>query len=175
MRRLLATFFILGASVTSALADPTDDVRKALVNFAGVSSYHLTFESKAQKGEADFVKPDKMHMTAGPAEVITIADGTYVKVLGNWMKLPRPMPQMQNAMLGYVRDLSSKPQDVTVDDLGPKSVDGASYHAYTVTPKGGKPATVYIDGAGLLVRVDADEGSVKLSNFNAPVNIEAPI
>ena len=175
MRLLLAASFIALASVTSALADPTDDVRKALVNFANVTSYHMTFESKSQKGEADVVKPNKMHMVAGPMEMITIADGTYVKVQGNWMKLPRPMPQVQNAMFGYVHDLGAKPQDVTVEDLGSKTIDGAGYHAYKVTPNGGKPSTVYVDGSGLLARIVTDTGSVTFSKFNAPVKIEAPV
>jgi hypothetical protein len=181
MRRLFIAAAIVIASASGALAAPADEVGKALVNLGTATSYHMAIESsRGQKMDIDVVRPDKMHMMMPQAEMIMVAGGTYVKVNGNWMKLPRPMPQMQSAAVGYVQTLgNAKPSDVVVEDLGTKSVDGANYHAYKVTPKDGKPANVYVDGAGLVTRMDVTDQSgtsiVRFSKFNAPISIDAPL
>ncbi len=182
MRRfLIATAALVLASATSAFATPSDDVANAFMGLGTATSYHLAIQtSRGQTMDIDVAKPNKMHMTMAQMEMISIAGGTYVKVNGNWMKLPAPMPQMQSAAFGYVQALSNtKPSDVTVDDLGSKSVDGGTYHAYKVTAKDGKPATLYVDGSGVIARCDVIDQSgtsiVRFSKFNAPVSIEAPI
>jgi hypothetical protein len=179
MRVLLAAILALSAS-SAALADPTGDVQKALVAFGNASSYHIAVESpKAPKVEGDVSKPDRMHFTMGSSEMITIGGLTYVKAGGNWMRLPQAMPGMAGAALTYVQNLASRPLDAPVEDLGTKSVDGKSYHAYKVSPTGGRPTTIYVDGAGTVARIDVVEGDatsiVRLSNYNVPVKIEAPV
>ncbi len=180
MRGSIVAVFLVLATSAAALATPADDVAGAFAAWGKATSYHMAvITAKGQQMDGDFVRPDKMHLTMGPMEMITLADGTFVKMNGSWMRLPRPMPQMQSGALTYVEGLGRNPKDTTVEDLGTKSVDGASYHAYKVTPNGGKPSTVYVDGAGLVARVDVTEGDgtsiVRFSKYNAPVTIVAPI
>jgi hypothetical protein len=182
MRRfLIATAALVLASATSAFATPSDDVANAFMSLGTATSYHMAIQtSRGQTMDADVAKPNKMHVTMAQMEMISVAGGTYVKVNGNWMKLPTAIPQMQSPAFNYVQTLTnSKPSDVTVDDLGSKSVDGATYHAYKVTSKEGKPATMYVDGSGVIARIDVTDQSgtsiVRFSKFNAPVSIEAPI
>lgn len=183
MRRLILAASLAAAMAVPALADPAGDVRNAFLKFADASSYHIAVSSsRGPAGEGDFVKPDRMHMMMGPAEMIALPDATYVKAGGNWMKLPRPMPNALGPTLDYVKGISTgKPADLKVEDLGMKTVDGSSFHAYKVEPKDAAVSTVYVNGDGYVARIDAVEKGngatsvVKFSNYNAAIKIEAPI
>lgn len=181
MRRLFIAAAVVLASATGALATPTDDIGNAFIALGAATSYHIAIQARGQAMDIDMVKPNKMHMTNGQMEMISIAGAAYVKANGNWMKLPAAMPQqMQNAGFGYVQTLAdSKPNDVAVEDLGAKSVDGATYHAYKVTPKDGKVSNVYLDGSGVIARCDVTDQTgtsiIRFSKFNAPISIDAPM
>lgn len=184
MRPLLVASFFAVVTAAAALATPSDDVVNAFTEMASASSYHMAIQSaQGQTMDIDMVPPDKMHMLmgGGKAEMIRAAGATYVKVNGNWMKLPMGMPQMDQQMgaVSYVQSVGRNPKQARVDDLGSKSVDGATYHAYKVTPQDGKPATLYVDGSGYPARIDVSEGKgtsiVRFSKFNAPLTIDAPI
>lgn len=185
MRRLFAAVILsvcAAATTGIALATPSDDIANAFKNLAQASSYHMNVQtSQGQKMDIDMVPPNKMHMMMGPMEMIRLASATYMKVNGNWMKMPGAMPQMtqQGAAMTYVQTLGSHPNDAKVDDLGMQSVDGVSVHAYKVTPNSGQPATVYVDGSGRPARIDVTEKNgtsvVRFSNYNATLDIQAPI
>ena len=183
MRPLLVASFIAVVTAAAALATPSDDVVNAFTKMGSASSYHMAIESAQGQMDIDMVPPDKMHMlvSGGKMEMIRIAGSTYVKVNGNWMKLPMAMPQMDQQMgaVSYVQAVGSHPRQTQVDDLGSKSVDGATYHAFRLTPEKGEPATLYVDGSGYPARVDVTEGKstsiVRFSKFNAPLTISAPI
>lgn len=181
MRRSLVAAAIVLASATGAFATPSDDVGHAFIALGAATSYHVAIQARGQTMDIDMLKPNKIHMMTAQMEMISIAGAAYVKVNGTWMKLPAAMPQqMQNVGFGYVQTLAnSKPNDVTVEDLGPKSVDGATYHAYKVTPKDGKVSNVYLDGSGVIARCDVTDRSgtsiIRFSKFNAPISIDAPI
>jgi len=181
MRPLLLALFLAAATPAAALATPTDDVVNAFTKMGTASSYHMAIQSAQGSMDIDMVPPDKMHMMGAHVEMIRIGGATYVKVNGNWMKLPAAMPQMQQQMgaVSYVQSVGNNAKQAKVEDLGSRSLDGATYHAYKVTGQDAKPATLYVDGSGYPARVDVVEekgtSTVRFSKYNAPMTIAAPI
>jgi hypothetical protein len=182
MRRLIAASFFAVAAAAGAFATPTDDVANAFTKLGTATSYHMAVQT-AQGGsmDIDMVPPEKMHATMAQVEMIRVAGATYVKVNGNWMKLPSAVPQMaaQMGAVSYIQSVGNNPKQAQVEDLGMKTVDGASYHAYKVTPADGKPSTLYVDASGLPARVDVTEprwtSIVRFTKYNAPLSIDAQI
>ncbi len=182
MKRLLGVVALVCATTTAALADPTSDVKTAMTNLGNASSYHLTATAAGHTIAGDYVKPGKMHAAFGPMEVIQVDGATYVKLRSTWHHFAIPgasrLEQPFSMAKGFSGSASSK---IAVDDLGMKTVDGASLHAYLVKvashPE--KSSTVYVDSNAMPVRIEhtGSHGTevVTLSNFNAPVSIVAPI
>ncbi len=182
MKHLVAIVALVIASALPALADPQSDVVNAMTAFGKLTSYHIDATAgKDRSMSADVVNPGRMHVTAGPAEMIQIDGTTYVKFGGSWRQFAIPGMERIFSPVTYTQKLAAHKADVTVTDLGTKVVAGAPLHAYLV--KSGsvdRPATVYLDGTGALTRVETVDGTgnldvITFSNFNGPISIVAPI
>ena len=166
------------AAVAPASANPTDDVHAALLKFAALSSYEMTFGTGARTGTLDFVKPDAMHVTMGPVEMIRIRKATYVKQPPRgWMKIADVPAAGPAEMADRIREIANKPNGLSVTDLGMKNVDGETLHAYRVTQRNGSPSICYVARDGLPHRFQGERADsvVRLSKFNAVPAIRAPI
>lgn len=182
MIRMFALVALVVLSAAPALADATADVKSAFVALSKASSYHVaaTTASGGRPMSGDFVRPGKLHVTAGPMEMIVIDSATYVKMQGTWHEFAFPGADRMTGAFAHVQSYLKSHDDLAATDLGPKVVDGSTLHAYDV--KGGgsdKPATVYLDAGGNLVRIDATDGEgttiIRFSNVNGPITIVAPI
>ncbi len=181
MKPILLVAALLAIVVRPALADPQSDIVNAVLAFGKLTSYHVTVTARGHEIDGDVVNPGKMHVTAGPAEIIVIGKTSYVKVGSSWHEFTIPGMDRMFAPLTYAQNLGTHRADIVVTDLGEKTVDGTLLHAYSVrTSADDKPATVYVDASGTMRRVEVSstEGGlavVTFSNFNAPVTIAPPI
>lgn len=182
MHRLLASLAFVALAALTALpgaADPaTDAVRNAFVAFSHATSYHVNVQAQGKTVNGDVVPPDKYHFIVPPTELIVIGSYTYVKLNGAWRQFNAAGFAGFTAPLDRVKAMTASPDSVKVTDLGMKTVDGQSLHAYSVLSAGNNGAsTVYIDGGGLPVRVDSSSGEiVRFSQFNSPaITIVAPV
>jgi hypothetical protein len=183
VKRLVATVALFVLGTLPALADPaTDAIRGAALKLATSSSYHVTIEAKGHEIEGDVVPPDKLHVTMGPMEAIEIAKTTYVKMGGSWHEFTLPGIDRVTAPLDNARSYAkAAPSDITVSDLGMKTVDGLTAHAYLVKGKevGSTANTLYVDANGYLARIDSDTSdgtaTILFTKYNAPLTIAAPI
>jgi len=181
MRRFsIAAFVLAGACAVPALATPADDVTNALAGFAGLTSYHFTVEASGKHAEGDWVAPDKMQMSMPPMQMIHIGTTTWVLAGGHWMQLQADPSSGMTGGLSEMRTMSANPKDVTVTDLGPKTVDGETMHAYSVVGKGETtPAVIYVGSDGRVHRIEKTSAQGKtsimtFSKFNQPVTIAPP-
>jgi hypothetical protein len=97
-----------------------------------------------------------------------------------WHQFSFPGIEHVMAPLTHAQDLVKSHDDIVVTDLGPRTVDGSVLHAYGVKPGNStKTVTMYLDGNGALVRIDAishdGTNSVRFSNVNGPITIAAPV
>jgi hypothetical protein len=182
MNRLLAIVALVALSAAPALADPTNDVKNAMIGLANASSYHISATAAGHAMEGDFVKPGKMHLTAGPFEMIVIDKTTYVKMQGAWHQFTFPGMDRVMAPLSHAQNFLKSHDDITVTDLGPKVVGGATLHAYGVknSTNSDRPITVYLDSSGTLVRIDVADNdgntsTINFSNMNGPITIDPPV
>jgi hypothetical protein len=178
MKRFLCALALVVFAAAPALADPKSDLMRSMTQFGNAGSYHITASGKGQTVDIDMVQPGKMHVVAGPMEMIKIDSSTWMKMNGKWQKFAMPgMDQMTAGINNAIATAQGKQDDLVVTDLGMKSPDGVPLHAYTVTNKAGQsPSTVYVNASGVLVRVDnTDGGVVTFSKFNAVPPIEPPI
>ena len=179
LHRSLGILALTVAIVTPALADPTTDIANAAAKFAALKSYKSTVtQSDGRTMTSETVNPDRSHTVMGPIEITMIGNAIYMKHNGTWQKETSSTTPMT---VGAMMKLYGQNQaTTTVADLGPKTVDGKALHAYLVTDtKRGAVSTVYLDSDGLFERLDVKQpnGStiVRLSDFNAPISIEAPM
>ena len=174
--------FALGAVFTlaaPAYADATGDVRAAVLKVVGLSSYEMSFGTGSRSGTMDFAKPGNWHVRTATGEMIVIGSDFYVK-RGNsgWMKLPASASaNAMRTLFDNMGSLGRRPSNATATDLGMKSVDGESLHAYRVKDSDGHEATVYVGRDGFVHRVADGNGTggVRLSKFNAAPPIHAPM
>jgi hypothetical protein len=181
-RSTVAGIFALGAVFTlaaaPAYADATGDVRAAVMKVVGLSSYEMSFGTGSRRGTMDFAKPGNGHVRTATGEMIVIGSDFYVK-RGNsgWMKLPASASVTAMRTFDNMGSLGRRPSNATATDLGMKSVDGESLHAYRVKDSDGHEATVYVGRDGFVHRVADGNGTggVRLSKFNAAPPIHAPM
>lgn len=176
MKRLLGVLALVVFAASPALADPKSDMYAAMQKFGALKSYAVNATSPRGAVEIDMVVPNKQHLLAGPMEMIRIDGDTWVKMNGKWQKFAMPgIEQMTAGVNNAIKATKANPDDLTVTDLGMKSPDGVPLHAYQVLVKnGGGPQTIYLDGSGMLVRIDSAQGPVTFSKFNA-IDIEPPM
>jgi len=162
-----------------AFASPTDDVRAAMIKFASLSSYQVSFGSGGRTGTMDFVKPDSMHMRSSGVEMVRVNKITYMKMgpSSSWMKIPDSKGAGPGDIADRVRTMAKQANGVTATDLGMKSVDGETLHAYRMKQNNSTQSTVYIANDGYVHRIDSGEkdGTVRFSKFNQIAPIRAPI
>jgi outer membrane lipoprotein-sorting protein len=174
---LLATMVFAAACTLTARADAPSALRQALENSLKQTSYHMTMVSPTYGTiEADVAPPGRMHMLMNQKnmEVVVVDQTMYMKQNGAWRKYPgadfmktRPNP---------LQTLGASKGKFTVDDLGPKIVDGAALHAYRVTNLTTKSVSrVFVDGSARIARIEVGSEVVQLSKFGAPVVIVAPM
>jgi hypothetical protein len=176
--------FVLAVSLAApAFASPTDDVKNALIALSQATSYHMVIESNGKTGEGDWVAPDKMELTFGPTEIIRIGTTSWVHVQGRWMQLPASAASSMGAGstsgLTEAQGMAANAKDVTVTDLGMKTVGGASFHAYSVVQKcQTTPQIIYVGGDGRVARIEhatsTGTSSITFSKFNQPATISPP-
>jgi hypothetical protein len=182
IRSKLVAAFALGALFTlaagPAYADATGDVRAAMVKFLSLSSYEMSYTSGSQSGTVDIVRPSSRHVRSATGEIISIGSDFYLK-RGNsgWMKLPASQSASAVGLFENMESMGRKVNGATATDLGMKSVDGETLHAYRVTETGGHQWTVYIGRDGFVHRVADVSGphGVRYSKFNAVPPIRAPM
>jgi hypothetical protein len=183
IRSIAAGAFGLGVLVIAAVpayADATGDVRAAMVKFSGLSSYEMSYTSGSQSGTVDIVKPSSRHVRSATGEIISIGSDFYLK-RGNsgWMKLPASAGASAAGAFVNMETLGRKVSGstATATDLGMKSVDGETLHAYRVRDSGRHDVTVYIARDGFMHRADdvSRPGAVRYSKFNAVPPIQAPL
>jgi hypothetical protein len=179
IKRSLCALGLVVFAAAPALADPKSDVMAAFLQFGKATSYHMDVAAKRGSLEVDMVPPGKMHVISPQFEMIKIDATTYMKIGGQWRSMSIPgMEAMTGAVMSSMAMTKGEPDDFSVTDLGMKapSSGGSPLHAYSVTNKTGKtPATIFIDG-GKVVEIDSTDGSsVKISKYNVPVDIQAPM
>jgi hypothetical protein len=148
-----------------------------MLRFADLSSYQMEMMGKGAKSVTiDVVKPGNMHMRAQGVEMIVVGTGMYMKMGGNWMKMPHQKTSGMGDMASKVRAMTKGANAVTATDLGMKSVGGETLHAYRMKQSDGTESTVYVGRDGYCHRIDTkDNSSVTFSKFNAVPPIRAPI
>ena len=181
MRARIRFFCALAALLWALSAGAYADSKSALMKYAtamsGVHSYHADMQTGRGTIGMDVVTPGRYHMTMprGP-EVIVIEPDMWIKMGGNWTKIPGRMPNME-AMIARAR-AATPPSDVdknyTISDLG--MVDGL--HAYKLQRKGeDSVVTLYLRPDSLPGKiVSASKGqtaTILYSNYNH-VTVSAP-
>ncbi|HTW85934.1 MAG TPA: hypothetical protein VMD91_17825 [Candidatus Sulfotelmatobacter sp.] len=183
MRILIAPVLVL-ALAGPAFASPTDDVRVALMKLSQATSYHMDISAGGKTMQVDIVQPGKMHITMGPTQMIRVGDATWVFVNGHWMTIPAMAAGRAGdafAAAGAPQQLTAHATRIEVTDLGMKTVDGETLHAYGVTDpdQPQHPSTVYVGGDGLVHRMESVDASgrtdaIKFSGFNSRITIDPP-
>jgi hypothetical protein len=170
---------LLTLAAVPAYANATDDVRAAMLKFAALSSYEMTFNSRGRTSTLDVVNPRSIHMSSEGMEMIDIGTATYMKMGGKWQKLPssRGSSGMGFSMGDRIRTMMNKANGVTATDLGMRPMGGEVLHAYKMRQSDGTTGTVYIGRDGLPHRFQGSgrDENVTLSKFNAVAPIRPPI
>ncbi len=185
MRPLVpAALLILGLTAPASAA-AVDDVKSAMLKLAQAHSYHVAIDGGSKVAEMDFIKPDRVHMMAGPMEMVHIGATTWIKVNGNWMKMNVPNGGPMSAGMSPVtraQAIADHPETmVTVTDRGTTMVDGVLLHMYLVQQNGdAKPMTLGVGPDGYPRTIETTDSSgktshVRFSHFDDPsIVIAAP-
>ena len=178
MKRLLCALALVVFAAAPAWADPKSDLASSMIQFSKATSFHMSATSRGKTVEVDMVKPGKVHIVVAPMEMIKIDNTMYVKMGGTWRQFTLPgMDRIADMYQGALDKSTHPTDDMVVVDLGMKTVEGATLHAYTIKNKGDTgPTTLYIDDKGFPARVETSDGSVvRFSNINGPIAINAPV
>lgn len=172
---LLATIAFTAICTGSAQADAPGALEQAMLNTLKQPSYHMTMVTPASGTiEGDVVNPGRTHVVMKNAEMIVIDQTTYMKLNGTWRKFPGL--DLMKAQANPLQSLAASKGKYTVDDLGPKTVDGAVLHGYRTTNLAKKTtATLFVDGSGRIVRIESGAAVIKMSKFGEAVTIVAPM
>jgi hypothetical protein len=169
------TSAVLACSIAiAALADASSDLYRAIDRTEATHAYHLVIATQHGTFAGDYIYPSTTHMTMAGMEVINVNGKMYMRQGGgSWQTLPGGSGVSDSDALQLMK---LHRQQFRASDLGMKVVDGGSLHAYHVDDlKTGRPQTVYVDGGGRIVRVDAPSVSIRFSHFGEPAHIVAPI
>jgi len=175
--RLLATVLVVGASAAPAFADANSDVYNAMIGFRKLHSYHLDVATRGGHVSIDAVRPDRMHVVTPRNETYFIGQMMYVKVNGAWRKYPGGSEESGLSFGDFAKNIEATRGTYDATDLGPVVVDGAQLHAYQVKAKrSGKPdSKIFLDSQGRLARMETRTTVMRISKFNEPLTIQAPM
>ncbi len=174
--RLLATILVVAATTAPASADANSDVYNAMVGFGKLRSYHMNMTIRGKPASVDVARPDRTHVVMPQIETYAIGQTTYMKLNGApWRKYQGST----NAVTfgDFSKKMEAKRGDYVATDLGTRMVDGAPLHAYLVKKKtsGKEDTKFFLDAQGRVARVELGTAVMRISRFNAPVTIKAPI
>ena len=182
---LLATFLS-----TQASADPRDDVIAAFNAALAKQAYHVTtitqVRGKDYESHAAVQLPGSFHMTTPDSETIVMPRGSWMKMDGNWMKLPMDMSRMvENLTFEAMKNGEQYVQEV--EATGSETIDGCAAQNYRYRTRGkvmGFKADSTVDlsvcqDTGLPIRLISTDAKGKSRSelrydFNTPVEIHAP-
>lgn len=174
--RLLATLSIVAATSAPAFADANSDVHNAMIAFGKLRSYHMDMTIRGKPATVDVVNPGQTHVVMPQIESYTIGQTTYVKLNGTpWRKYPG---SANPATFGdLAKKMDAHGADYVATDLGTRVVDGAQLHAYQVKKKasGKDDSKIFLDSQGRVARIEAGTAVMRVSKFNEPITIRAPI
>lgn len=174
--RLLATLLVVAATTAPALADANSDVYNAMVGLEKLRSYHMDMTIRGKPASADVVNPDRRHVVMPQVEMYAIGQTTYVKLHGTaWRKYPGA--PNATSFGDFAKTMQAKRGEYVATDLGTRVVDGTPLHAYQVRRKssGKDDSKLFLDAQGRVARIEAGPTVMRISKFNEPVTIQAPI
>ena len=174
--RLLAAVLVVGASAAPAFADATSDVYSAMAGFQKLHSFHMDVTTRAGHMSVDTVKPDRMHVVSPQGESYVIGPMMYMKLHGTWRKLPGMGAKMLS-IGDFGRNTEWTRGQYVATDLGPVVVDGAQMHAYQVkkSASGKGDIKVFLDSRGRVARIETATTVSRISKFDEPLTIQAPM
>jgi hypothetical protein len=163
-----------------ATANPTDDVRAAMLRLAGLSSYRMTFATPRLSGTMDFVKPNAARVRIRGVELVRIGSTTYLKAGSRaWTKVPDPIAAAMVNALDSARVQATQDSGFSASDLGVKKVGGEILHAYHTTQRDGTNSIVFVARDGFVHRITGtgaeSDKVLTLGAFNGIAPILAPI
>lgn len=185
-----ATLLLASMLSTSASADPRAEVVAAFEAALAKQAFHVTtvtqVRGKDYESRAAVQLPGTFHMTSPDSETIVMPEGSWMKMNGEWMKLPMDMSKMvQNLTFEAMRNAEQYVQDV--EARGSETVAGCDAKNYRYRTRGkvmGFKADSIVDlsvceDTGLPVRVISTDAKGKSRtelryDFATPVTIRAP-
>ena len=185
-----AVLLFASLAATQAHADPRDEVIAAFNAALAKETYHVTtitqVRGKDYESHAAVQLPGSFHMTTPDSETIVMPRGSWMKMDGNWMKLPMDMSKMvQNLTFEAMKNGEQYVQDV--EATGSETVDGCAAKNYRYRTEGkvmGFKANSLVDlsvcqDTGLPVRLISTDAKGKSRSelrydFVTPVEIHAP-
>lgn len=185
-----ASLLCLSLVSTAVLADPRDEVIAAFDAALAKQAYHVTTITQVRgKDYATRVAvelPGSFHMTSPDSETIVLPRGTWMKMNGEWMKLPMDMSKMvRNLTFEAMKNGERYVQEV--EATGSESVLGCDSRNYRYRTDGevmGFKAKSTVDlsvcgETGLPIRLISTDAKGKSRtelqyDFTTPVSIQAP-
>ena len=139
MHRATASLLLFALFPPLAHADPRADVISAFDAALEKSAYHVTtltqVRGKPYETRAAVQLPGSFHMTSPDQETIVLPRGSWMKMDGNWMKLPMDMSKMvQNLTFEAMKNGEKYVQDVQV--TGAETIDGCASQNYAYKTEG---------------------------------------
>jgi hypothetical protein len=174
IRRVIAASALLLALSAPALADPNSVLMNAVIATSQARSYHISMSSPNMSAQGDIVNPGKMHMIMKDGETIIIRPDMYMKMGGTWKKITGAGDAMDQS--DAVKQMQLHHADYTSQDLGMRTIGGASEHAYLVTNlKKNTKETVYVDSRGRIAGFQFGDMTMTFSNYGEAVSIVPPM
>jgi hypothetical protein len=157
------------------------EVQAAYVKFGALRTYRARMGAGGQSMVISFVNPDRMSIQMTQGEIIRIGGDTWIKASATCQKLPAGAP------MGPGRDdvdpTSKRSGTVTVQRIGPETIDGTATMSYAVTAVDSQGTTsrskLFVTRATSLIRrleTQTKEGPAVIDYFDydAPITITAP-
>lgn len=191
MKPVASITVLLGMFLSfQASADPRAEVIAAFDAALAKQAYHVTtvtqVRGKDYESRVAVQLPGSFHMTSPDSETIVLPRGSWMKMNGEWMKLPMDMSKMvQNLTFEAMKNGEKYVQDV--EATGSETVEGCAARNYRYRTEGkvmGFKADSTVDlsvceDTGLPVRLISTDAKGKSRtelryDFSTPVEIRAP-
>jgi hypothetical protein len=137
-----ASLLCIGISfglASKAHAGPREEVLEAWQRALDRGAYSMVMSTESRgrehRSEMDVRLPASFHMRSPESEMITLPEGTWMKVNGNWMQMPMNMSKMVE---GYSKDAieEGKRGLGEVEVVGEGMVEGCEATTYRYTSRG---------------------------------------